>query len=48
VRLPHGTAWRCGWTGETFEGGAVTERAAPYDRPPVFVRAGAPEPFAVG
>ena len=45
VRLPRGTDWRCGWSGERFTGAAVVERPAPYDRPPFFVRWGAADPF---
>ena len=41
VRLPAGTGWRCGWSGETLSGGTTTERLAPLDRPPFFVREGA-------
>ena len=44
--LPKGAKWRHLWTGKAFEGGMDVEVAAPFGRPPVFVRDGSP--FADG
>lgn len=38
--LPVGARWTHVWSGETFEGGARVDVAAPLGQPPVFVRAG--------
>ncbi|VVD60129.1 Sulfoquinovosidase [Pandoraea eparura] len=38
--LPAGARWTHVWSGETFEGGARVDVAAPLGQPPVFVRAG--------
>jgi alpha-glucosidase len=38
VRLPEGTDWRCGWSGELFASGSVVSRPAPLNRPPYFLR----------
>lgn len=40
VYLPKGTRWFDWWTGEAFDGGQAVTRPAPYDRPPLFARAG--------
>ncbi|MEI9886207.1 MAG: glycoside hydrolase family 31 protein [Rhizomicrobium sp.] len=40
VYLPAGAHWFDWWTGESFAGGQTVTRAAPYDRPPLFARAG--------
>jgi alpha-D-xyloside xylohydrolase len=43
--LPAGTdrpGWRDAWTGETHEGGAAFDVAAPLERIPVFVRSASP------
>ena len=42
VYLPRGTQWIDAASGESVEGGVVTEVSAPLERIPVFVRAGAP------
>ena len=40
VRLPAGTTWRNGWTGETLAGGRTVTVPAPLDQPPFFLREG--------
>jgi alpha-D-xyloside xylohydrolase len=40
VYLPAGTRWYDLYTGRSFEGGRTITAAAPYERMPVFVRAG--------
>lgn len=40
VYLPKGTTWYNFYTGEKFEGGQEINAAAPFERIPVFVRAG--------
>jgi alpha-glucosidase (family GH31 glycosyl hydrolase) len=47
VYLPEGT-WTDLWTGETYNGGQQMEFPAPIDRIPVFIRAGASIPVALG
>jgi alpha-glucosidase len=41
VYFPKGDNWVDWWTGQTYEGGKDAEVAAPLDRLPLFVRAGA-------
>lgn len=48
VRLPAGTDWRNGWTGEVQAGGQTVKVAAPLDRPPFFVRLGGGPSFESG
>jgi alpha-D-xyloside xylohydrolase len=43
--LPAAAAWYDFWTGQTVDAGRITA-AAPYDRIPVFVRAGSVIPYA--
>ena len=38
--LPHGSGWKCAWTGESFEGGSRITVPAPLDFIPVFSRDG--------
>ncbi len=45
VYLPEGTAWYDFWTGTRFTGGQTIDAEAPYDRIPLFVRAGSIVPF---
>ncbi|HEX2594054.1 MAG TPA: TIM-barrel domain-containing protein, partial [Rhizomicrobium sp.] len=40
VYLPAGADWYDWWTGELLAGGQTITRDAPYDRPPLFARAG--------
>lgn len=40
VYLPGGADWYDYWTGQYFTGGGEIELAAPWDRPPLLVRAG--------
>jgi len=40
VRLPAGTDWRNGWTGEAHAGGRTVTVPAPLHQPPFFVREG--------
>lgn len=40
VYLPRGCAWIDFWSGERFSGGQTVTLAAPWDRPPLLVRAG--------
>jgi len=41
VYLPAGQRWRDAWTGEEHEGGVALQAAAPLERIPVYLRAGA-------
>jgi alpha-D-xyloside xylohydrolase len=41
VYLPKGTSWKDAWSGEVYNGGQTITAAAPIERIPVFVRAGA-------
>ncbi|MDR2932087.1 MAG: glycoside hydrolase family 31 protein [Oscillospiraceae bacterium] len=41
VYLPKGASWKDAWTDETFDGGQTITAAAPIERIPVFIRAGA-------
>lgn len=41
VALPAGETWIHAWSGTAFDGGACATVAAPWGRPPVFVRAAA-------
>jgi len=41
VYFPRGDAWRDWWSGERHDGGTSADVAAPIDRLPLFVRAGA-------
>jgi alpha-D-xyloside xylohydrolase len=45
VYLPAGTDWYDFWTGAAVGGGQTIDAAAPYDRLPLYVRAGAIVPF---
>jgi alpha-D-xyloside xylohydrolase len=45
VYLPAGTSWYDFWTGARSAGGRTMTADAPYDRLPVFVRAGSIVPF---
>src|SRR5436190_4128331 len=45
VYLPAGPSWYDFWTGAPSPGGTTVTAAAPYDRMPLFVRAGAIIPF---
>jgi len=45
VYLPAGTAWYDFWTNQKYEGGQTIVAAAPIDRMPLFVRAGAIVPM---
>lgn len=45
VYLPSGTDWCDYWTGQYFSGGQEITLAAPWDRPPLLVRAGAVIPI---
>lgn len=38
IRLPAGVRWRCGWSGDIFEGGQEITRPAPYSQPPFMLR----------
>ena len=40
IRLPAGSSWRDGWSGEVFEGGKTVRRPAPFDCPPFLIREG--------
>ena len=40
VYLPTGTSWYDFWSGDRFEGGRAVTLPAPWDRPPLLVRAG--------
>jgi len=40
VYLPAGTAWYDFWTGKRFDGGQAITADAPFDRLPLFMRAG--------
>ena len=46
VQLPAGTTWFDFWTGKSVSGGLHLIADAPYDRLPLFVRAGSIVPFA--
>jgi alpha-D-xyloside xylohydrolase len=45
VYLPFGTTWYDFWSGEKAQAGTIQDAAAPYDRIPVYVRAGSIVPF---
>jgi alpha-glucosidase len=45
LRLPAGAEWIDVWTGERFAGGTRVTRPAPWDRPPLFGRAGTAVPL---
>jgi alpha-D-xyloside xylohydrolase len=45
VYLPKSTGWYDFWTGKHFNGGQTIKAAAPQDKIPVFVKAGAVIPF---
>jgi len=45
VYLPSGTRWYDFWTGEALSGGRTIEAPAPYERLPLYVRAGSIVPF---
>jgi alpha-D-xyloside xylohydrolase len=45
VYLPFGAVWYDFWSGEQAQAGAIADAAAPYDRIPVYVRAGSIVPF---
>jgi Alpha-glucosidases, family 31 of glycosyl hydrolases len=45
VYLPAGTGWYDFWTGQQAAGGATITADAPYDRMPLFVRAGSIVPI---
>ena len=46
VYFPKGAAWIDWWTGKRHEGGATAKVAAPLDRLPLFIRAGAIVPVS--
>jgi alpha-glucosidase len=48
VYLPAGARWADFWTGEWFDGGRTVRVAAPWGRPPLFVREGAAIPLNIG
>jgi alpha-D-xyloside xylohydrolase len=45
VYLPAGTTWTDAWTGEAFAGGQIITAAAPLERIPVYLKAGADLPI---
>lgn len=45
VYLPAGSSWYDFWTGEVLAGGRTIEAPAPYERLPLYVRAGSIVPF---
>jgi alpha-D-xyloside xylohydrolase len=45
VYLPAGTTWTDAWTGETLAGGQTITAAAPLERIPVYLKAGANLPI---
>jgi alpha-D-xyloside xylohydrolase len=45
VYLPAGTSWSDPWSGKLLEGGQWVKAAAPLDRVPLYLRAGASLPI---